>query len=121
MKLIRNYSLKSRRNSFIYAFNGWRALLQSEPNARIHIVATVAVIIAAILRNVSIVGWIALLLAIALVWVTEMLNTCIEKLCDFACENKIHPSIKVIKDIAAGAVLAAAIISVAIGGFVFLC
>jgi diacylglycerol kinase len=48
------------------------------------------------------------------------LNTSIEKLCDYSCENKFHPAIKVIKDVSAAAVLIAAFVSVAIAVIVFI-
>ena len=49
----------------------------------------------------------------------EMMNTAIEKLCDMVQPDK-HPEVKIIKDIAAGAVLVAAVCSVIIGAFIFL-
>ena len=112
-------SLTSRKNSIINAFEGLRQLFMLEPNAKLHAAATVVVIVAGIARHIQPMQWMALLFAIGLVWITEALNTCIEKLCDFACENKWHPAIKVIKDIAAGAVLVAAMVSVGIGVIVF--
>lgn len=52
------------------------------------------------------------------VMVVEILNTALEKLCDFV-HPKLHPQIKVIKDIAASAALIAAVGSVIIGVLVF--
>ena len=111
-------SIRSRGNSFIYAINGIRLLLR-EPNARIHALATVAVIAAGIARHINSTQWMAISIAISIVWITEALNTCIEKLCDYACNKEIHPAIKVIKDLAAGAVLIAAITSIVTGIIVF--
>ena len=54
-----------------------------------------------------------------LVWVTEILNTCLEKLADFITLEQ-HPHIKYIKDLAAGAVLVAAIIAVVTGLLIFI-
>jgi diacylglycerol kinase (ATP) len=113
-------SYHTSRKSFSYAFNGISQLLK-EPNAKLHTLATILVIIIGIIRHLSPLQWIAIIVAIGLVWVTEALNTCIEKLCDFCCENKHFPPIKIIKDIAAGAVLIAAMVSVAIGVIVFFC
>ena len=113
-------SVTSRRNSFIYAFNGIRELFKQEPNAKFHAVATVGVIIAGIIRHISHTQWAAIVFAIGLVWITEAMNTCIEKLCDYSCENKYHPAIKIIKDISAGAVLIAAFVSLVVGIFVFI-
>ena len=117
-KTNKNMSIRSRGNSFIYAINGIRLLLR-EPNARIHALATVAVIAAGIARHINSTQWMAISIAISIVWITEALNTCIEKLCDYACNKEIHPAIKVIKDLAAGAVLIAAITSIVTGIIVF--
>lgn len=111
--------VRSISNSIRFALNGIKLMFKSEPNAKLHAVATVIVVAFGILRHINNIQWTAILFAIGMVWVTEALNTCIEKLCDFSCENKIHPAIKTIKDIAAGAVLIAAIVSVTIAVFVF--
>lgn len=55
------------------------------------------------------------MLAIALVWITEALNTAIEQLGD-AITTEREPRIGFAKDIAAGAVLVSAIAAAAIGG-----
>lgn len=110
--------LQARGNSFIYALNGIRLLLP-EPNIKLHIVAAAAVITAGFARHISPAQWIALLLAIAIVWIAEALNTCIEKLCDYSCGNQWSAPIGRIKDMAAGVVLAASVISAAIGIIVF--
>ena len=113
-------TLQSRVNSFGYAGSGLRQLLQNEPNAQLHFIATFVVVAAGLIKGLAAWQWVALVLAIALVWITEALNTCIELLCDFAGKGAIHPVIKTIKDIAAGAVLISAIASVVIAAFVFL-
>ncbi len=115
----KSLALHSRKKSFSYAFNGL-AILWKEPNAKLHALATVLVIGLGIYQNVGRQKWIALIFAIALVWITEALNTAIEKLCDYCCVNKIHPSIKVVKDVSAAAVLLAAITSIIIAILVFL-
>jgi diacylglycerol kinase len=48
-----------------------------------------------------------------------MINTAIEKLCDVV-QQEIHPGIKKVKDIAAGAVMMAAAGSLVIGFVIFL-
>jgi diacylglycerol kinase len=111
--------LRSRGNSFMYAMQGLHQLFKEEPNARLHAVATVGIVIAGVVRHITPGQWIAIIFAIGLVWITEAINTCIEKLCDFSCNNEIHPAIKIIKDISAGAVLIAAIVSVITGIIVF--
>jgi diacylglycerol kinase (ATP) len=82
-------------------------------------VATIAVLILAIVTDVSYPEAAILALAIGLVWVAEMVNTCIERLADHVTKER-HPEIKLIKDLAAGAVLVAAIIAVIAGAFIFI-
>lgn len=115
----KSLALHSRKKSFSYAFNGL-AILWKEPNAKIHALATVLVIGLGIFRNIGRQQWMALVFAIALVLITEALNTAIEKLCDYCCDNKIHPAIKVVKDVSAAAVLLAALTSIIIAILVFL-
>lgn len=119
LKQKKSMSAAARSKSFSYAFNGIWLLLTGEPNVKIHALATVAAIVAGVMRHISNTAWVALAFAIGLVWITEALNTCIERLCDFCCENKFHPAIKVIKDIAAAAVLIAALTSITIAIIIF--
>ncbi len=110
--------IQSRLKSFVYAYHGWKELYK-EPNFKIHLFATTAVIVAGIIRQLDAMRWVAIVFAIGLVLVSEALNTCIEKLCDYACKKQPAPEIKNIKDIAAMAVLIAAIISIVIAVLVF--
>jgi diacylglycerol kinase (ATP) len=111
--------LSSRKKSFAYAWSGLLQLFKLEPNAKLHALATLVAITAGIARHITTMQWAAIIFAIGLVWITEALNTCIEKLCNLWCGNKWHPEVKIIKDIAAGAVLIAALVSVAIAVIVF--
>ena len=114
----KDMSLASRASSFAHAFNGIRLLL-TEPNIKLHLAATCGVIAAGLARHLLPTQWTAILLAIAMVWITEALNTCIEKLCDYSCNNQWSAAIKNIKDMAAGAVLIASFVSAIIGIKVF--
>ena len=114
----KSFSIKQRLRSFKYAFNGIKLLWQ-EPNAKLHFIATIIVIIAGLVRHISQQQWIALFGAIGMVWITEAINTSIEKLCDYACGGKYDPIIKTVKDIAAAAVVIAAAVSIVIGIFIF--
>ncbi len=114
------YSLGSRLRSFKFAFSGLRSVLRSEPNIAIHIVISILVVIAGFVRGLDSQRWATITIAIALVFVAEILNTSIEKLCNFVCEGKYHPLIKQVKDIAAAAVLVAAIASIVLGIIVFI-
>ncbi|HEY4060411.1 MAG TPA: diacylglycerol kinase family protein [Puia sp.] len=113
------FSLRSRIKSFAYAFAGIRQFIRREHNARIHLAFTIAVVIAARVLSVSRLEVVALAVVIGLVWITEMLNTCVERLADLITREE-HPEIKFIKDLAAGAVLVAAVLAVVVGLFIFI-
>ena len=105
--------------SFRYAIRGVGKVIKYENNAKVHLMATVAVIAAAFYLKISFRDWCLLLIAIALVWITETINTAIEKLVDLVSPNQ-NEKAGTIKDIAAGAVLIASIIAVTIGVLVFI-
>lgn len=107
----------SRLASFPYAARGIGRLLK-EPNARIHLLATLVVVWAAALLHVSSLEWIALVFAIVLVFVAEALNTALEALAD-ATIPEHHPLVGTAKDVAAGGVLIAAIGALVVGALVF--
>ena len=113
------FSLQSRLRSFSYAGAGIFSFLKKEHNAWLHLIATVAVIVLGVITKLSAWEWISVLVAIGLVWVAEMFNTCFERLTDFISPGQ-HPQIKLIKDMAAGAVLIAAVISLIIGLIIFI-
>ena len=113
------FTVHGRLRSFRFAGEGIFSFLQREHNAMLHFMATIAVITLGVLTGLSTGEWIAILLSIGLVWVAEMFNTCIEKLIDFIAPG-YHQQIKFIKDVAAGAVLVAALIALAIGLIVFI-
>ena len=104
--------------SFACAFRGIAALLKSEVHARIHLVATVVVIAFGWWFGITGSEWIAVILAIGLVWVAEALNTAIEYVADLAHPDE-HPEVKKLKDLAAAAVLFASIAALVVGLFIF--
>lgn len=112
------FSFHSRLKSFRFALAGIRELLIREHNARIHLAATAGVIAAGIVFRVSATEAAVLALVTGTVWITEILNTCIERMMDFIHPEE-HPHIKYIKDLAAGAVLVAAFAAVVAGLFIF--
>lgn len=113
------FSVRARVRSFRFAINGISAFFMAEHNAWLHFMGTVAVLTLAILIGVTKNEMIALIFAIGFVWVTEMLNTCIERMMDFVSIED-HPQIKFIKDLAAGAVLTAALTALATGAIIFI-
>jgi diacylglycerol kinase len=107
-----------RAKSFAYALRGLRILVD-ETNARIHFVATILVVVAGLAFRLPRFDWTLLVVAMLLVWVTEALNTALESLADAAVPSS-HPLVKSAKDVAAGAVLLAAVGAAVIGGIVFI-
>ena len=80
MKKNESFSLKTRGESMQYAFEGVITFFKQEHNARIHLLATITVIVLSIIFPVSKMEVIALVLAVGFVWVAEIFNTAIEKM-----------------------------------------
>jgi diacylglycerol kinase (ATP) len=113
------FSIRARVRSFRFAIEGISSFVQREHNAWLHFLATIAVFILAAVVGVTKNELLALVFAIGFVWVAEMFNTCIERLMDFV-SLKQDAEIKFIKDLAAGAVLTAAITALAVGAVIFI-
>lgn len=105
--------------SFRYALRGVRELFLHTPNARIHLLVTLAVIIAGTALGVSQSEWLVLILCIVMVISLEAINTALEKLCDEVTTG-YTPLIRDAKDLAAGAVIIAAIGAAVIGLWIFI-
>jgi len=104
--------------SFNFAFEGIIHVLRTQRNMRIHFLAAVIVLVTAVVIGVNKLELIALLLAIAFVFITEMVNSAIEQAIDVATTS-FDPLAKLAKDVAAGAVLIATVNAVAVGYLVF--
>jgi diacylglycerol kinase len=114
-----SFSGRKRLKSFVFAFAGLRAVLRTEHNTWIHLAFTIVVALMALLLHVSSMEWVALVIVFAMVWMAEIFNTVFEKLADLYTTDH-HPQIKVIKDMAAGAVLIAAMAAFLVGCFIFI-
>lgn len=110
--------LRRRLRAFADAARGLGAMLASEPNARIHALATVLVVAAGLGFGIDRGEWLAVVLAIGAVWTAEGMNTAFEALCDVASPDP-HPLVARAKDVAAGAVLCAALAAVVVALLVF--
>lgn len=104
--------------SFGFAFSGIIRVIKEERNIKIHLVAALFVMALAFYFNMSRNDWLILLLIITIVISLELVNSSIEAVVDLA-SPELHPLAKKAKDVAAGAVLVAAIISVIIGVLLF--
>ncbi|SFC92158.1 diacylglycerol kinase family protein [Bacillus sp. UNCCL81] len=105
-------------NSFGFAFSGIFKVIKDERNIKIHLFAALISIGLAFYLHISRIDWLILLLIITIVISLELVNSSIEAVVDLASPNK-HPLAKKAKDVAAGAVLVAAIVSIIIGALLF--
>lgn len=106
-------------DSIRFACRGIADALSKEPHLRIHGVAAALVVVLGTLLELPAHDLLLLLVAIALVLITELLNTAVELAVDVASPT-FHPVARRAKDIAAGAVLVAAITSAVIGGVILI-
>ncbi len=113
------WTISSRLKSFSYAFAGMRQFFKKEVHAKFHLAATLAVVFLSFYFRVNTMEAIALTISISLVWISEMINTAIEKAMDLV-SREINPQIKLVKDVAAGAVLLAAICALIVGTLIFI-
>ena len=97
--------MKKQIKSFKSAFRGFCFAVKSESHMRFHLVATFYVFVFGCFYDFSAAKWALLAVLCALIIALEMVNTCVEKLCDLFC-HRYDFSVKIIKDIAAAAVLA---------------
>ncbi len=108
----------SLRQSFGYAFEGFGYALSTVRNLKIHLLFTVLVILAGMFFGITTTEYIICLFCIALVISLELVNTAIEEAVDVA-SPEINPIAKRSKDVAASAVLFAAVMSAVIGAIIF--
>ena len=107
-------------NTFKNARKGMRIVLKSEVNIRVHFCIAMAVIAMAFVLNFSIERMCILLLTIAFVIVTEMLNSAVEFALDAVFHNKYSKLVGMAKDISAGAVMFATFVAIVIGIIIFI-
>jgi diacylglycerol kinase len=100
--------------SIRHALEGIACVIREERNARIHLAATAAVIVLGLWLGLTPIEWALIVVAIALVFVGEMLNTVVEVVVDLVTPEE-HPLAKCAKDIAAGAILVASLAAAIIG------
>ncbi|MCF8248043.1 MAG: diacylglycerol kinase family protein [Saprospiraceae bacterium] len=111
--------LRKRLNSFRYAIAGIADMARTQANVKIHLLATVLVVIAGCYFGLTRTEWCLISLAIALVLAAEGFNTALEHLTDLV-SPEYHSLAGKTKDVAAGAVLLAAIGAAAVGLLIFL-
>ncbi len=104
--------------SFNYAIEGIVYALRTQRNMRIHVGLAVASLVAALTFRIGRFEFLALLIAIVFVLITELINTAIEAAVDVATTT-LDPTAKIAKDVAAGAVFIAALNALITGYIVF--
>ncbi|MFB6318708.1 diacylglycerol kinase family protein [Saccharicrinis sp. FJH54] len=111
--------IKKVLDSFRYAFHGIFSLFRNERNAQIQLIVFLVVCSAGFYFLITTTEWMIICLFSALVFGLEAVNTSIEGLSDVLSPG-YDKRIKRIKDIAAGAVLIAALFAVIAGVIIFL-
>ncbi len=111
-------NIKKRADSFKNAFHGFKTMVGSEPNLKIHLAILIIVTAAGLALKISVFSWMAIILVSGMVLVSECFNTALEYLSD-AVMPEYSPDIKKVKDIAAAGVLISAVLSVITGLLVF--
>src|SRR4051812_11726502 len=113
------YKRQTIFSAFRHAFNGLWYFFMHERNGKVQCIAAICAICCGWLLAISAAQWVCILLCIGAVLSLEMINSALEKLCDVVQED-CHPTIKIVKDVAAGAVLWASVVSVIIKCFIYL-
>src|SRR5690348_12356883 len=97
--VVARHWLGRRLRSFVHAARGvWH--LRREPNARIHALVTLVVLVTAALSELAALEWALLVFAISLVFAAEALNTALEHLANAIIPHE-HPLVGTAKDLAA--------------------
>jgi undecaprenol kinase len=102
------------RQRLTWATQGIVTAVRREKSMRTHFAALLAVVLVLAVCHAAPLWWALVLMACALVLVTELLNTALEELADHLHPAQ-HPAIGRAKDMAAGAVLLASLCAVAVG------
>jgi len=110
--------MERERRAFSFAFQGLAHAWRTQPHLRVHVGIGAAAAVAAAAFRLSPGEWAVLLLTITAVLVLELLNTVVEAVVDLASPAR-HPLARIAKDVAAAAVLVAAIGSVFVGAALF--
>lgn len=109
---------KNLLDSFNNAINGIIFTIKNERNMKFHIIVAIIVLISSLFYNLSRLEFLIVCMTIGLVIICELFNTAVEVIVDVIVDV-YHPKAKIIKDVAAGAVLVSSFISILVGYFIF--
>jgi len=101
-----------------YAWQGVAYMFRSQPNSWIQGVIWIAVTVVGLALGLTPGEWCAAVLAMALVWIAEAVNTAIEDVVDLASPGR-HPLAGRAKDVAAATVLVATVAAGIVGLVIF--
>lgn len=110
---------RSRKRRFAFAFNGIVQFVKQETHAKFHLVAAISSIALGMILEVSLTEWALITLSIGLVFAAEIINAAIERSVDVFLPDRDERA-KLIKDMAAGAVLTSALTALVVGLLIFL-
>lgn len=105
-------------DSFNYAVSGIITAIKTEKSMRLHYIIAVLVLLSSLFFDFNRTEFLLLLFAVSLVVISEMINTAIERTIDLITKD-FHPLARLVKDVAAGAVLIATINSLIVGYLLF--
>jgi diacylglycerol kinase len=119
MNIFSIFKKKTRKHlrSYKAAYNGLSIALNHELNFQIELVVMVLIIAAGVIFQITKLEWIILTFCIGITLSAELMNTSIEVLGEL---KRFHTVIKKIKDLAAAAVLAVAVMDIVIAGIIFM-
>lgn len=109
---------KQLEKSFGYALRGIRLVFTSEQNFRIQLFFGFVAVLLGFIFRISASEFLFLFSVIVLILILECINTAIEHLSDVV-KPRLSEQVKMVKDIMAGAVLLASILSVILGICIF--
>ena len=111
--------MKKFLKASFFAIQGIKQFFSGDRNGKIQLVIGATAVALGFTVSITSAQWLAVLFCIGLVISLEMINSAIERYCDLVTTD-YHPGIKLIKDVAAGAVLVASITSLVVGLIIFI-
>lgn len=113
------HRIKKFGKSLRHAVNGLSYALRREKNFQNEVIVAILVVIAMIHYRVTPSEMIVLFLVIMGVLVMELLNTVMERIADIL-KPRVHPYVRVIKDLMAASVLVSSVLAIIIGCIIFI-
>ncbi len=110
--------MKKFLQGFVYAWQGVKYAFSTQINFKVHFLCTFIAVAAGFSYNLNMNEWLWLLASVAFVFVSELFNTAVEVLTDLVSPG-YHPMAGLVKDLASGAVLVAALFAFITGLFIF--